>query len=132
MYKGCKVQLNGDGLGIASGHVFKTGTKSVQVAIAQGRVLFCMFCTHHNPVVTVVRCKFCLQMTLHAAATATPPGKFYSSYRCAVTQHQCTYGTGQGKHSLSTVQCCSAKQADTMLVPLQLHLWSFCLHTGVK
>jgi len=31
-----------------------------------------------------------------------------------------------------TVQCCSGKQAHSRLVPLQIHLWRFALHTGVQ
>jgi len=40
--------------------------------------------------------------------------------------------TGQGKIASLTVQCCSATQAHSMLVPLQLHLLRFALHTGVQ
>ena len=29
-------------------------------------------------------------------------------------------------------QCCYAKQPDSRLVSLQLHLWTFALHTGVQ
>ena len=37
-----------------------------------------------------------------------------------------------GQNSFPTVQCCSANQAQSMLVPLQLHLWRFALHTAVQ
>ncbi len=37
-----------------------------------------------------------------------------------------------GQNTFPAVQCCSAKQAHSSLVPLQLHLWTFALHTGVQ
>ena len=36
------------------------------------------------------------------------------------------------QNKLPTVQCCSANQAQSMLVSLQLHLWRFALHTAVQ
>jgi len=44
---------------------------------------------------------------------------------CAATPMHCS--TDQGQNSFPTVQGCSAIQAHSMLVPLQLHLWSFAL-----
>ncbi len=37
-----------------------------------------------------------------------------------------------GQNSCPTVRCCSANQAHSMLVSLQLHLWRFAFHTGVQ
>ncbi len=36
------------------------------------------------------------------------------------------------QNSFPAVLCSSAKQAHSMLVPLQLHLWRFALYTGVQ
>ena len=37
-----------------------------------------------------------------------------------------------GQNSFPAVQCCSAKQAHSVLVPLQVHLRRFAPHTGVQ
>jgi len=37
-----------------------------------------------------------------------------------------------GQDSFPTVLCCSAKQANSLLVPLQSHLWRFPLQTSVQ
>ena len=39
--------------------------------------------------------------------------------------------TAFGKMPLPPARCCCAKQADSKLVLLQIHLWGFALHTGV-
>ena len=67
----------------------------------------------------------------HAYATGTTPVEICCSYRCAVMQHQSTAALA-GQKRLPTVHCCSAKQADSMLMPLESHLWRFALHTGVQ
>ena len=67
----------------------------------------------------------------HACATAVTPMEICSSYRGAVMQHQSTAALA-GQKRLPTVHCCSAKQADSMLMPLESHLWRFALHTGVQ
>ena len=40
--------------------------------------------------------------------------------------------TAFGKVQLPPARCCCAKQADSRLVPLQIHLWRFALQTGVQ
>ena len=40
--------------------------------------------------------------------------------------------TAFGKIQLPPAQCCCAKQADSRLVLLQIHLWRFALPTGVQ
>ena len=40
--------------------------------------------------------------------------------------------TAFGKIQLPPAQCCCAKQADSRLVLLQIHLWRFALDTGVQ
>ena len=67
----------------------------------------------------------------HACATAVTPMEICSSYRGAVMQHQSTAALA-GQKRLPTVHCCSAKQADSMLVPLESHLWRFAVHAGVQ
>ena len=64
-------------------------------------------------------------------STATTPMEICSSCRCAVTQQKCTAALIRANW-IPYVQCCSAKQAHSWLVSLQLHLWSFALHTGVQ
>ncbi len=56
-----------------------------------------------------------------ACVTATTPMKICCSCKCAVTHHQCTAALVWAK-CISTVNCCSAKQARNWLVSLQLHL----------
>ncbi len=63
--------------------------------------------------------------------TALTHMEICSSCRCAVTQHQCTVARFRANCS-PTVQCCSAKQAHRMIVPLHLHIWRFALHAGVQ
>ena len=46
------------------------------------------------------------------------------------TAEQCH--TAFGKVQLPPARCCGAKQADSRLVPLQLHLWRLALQTGVQ
>ena len=62
--------------------------------------------------------------------TAFLPREICSSYRFAVRQQKCTAALLQT--AFPTVQCCSANQAHSMLVSLQLHLWRFALRTGVQ
>ena len=59
------------------------------------------------------------------------PMKICFSCSCAVTQHQCT-ATLVLENALPTIQCSSARQPDSRLVPLQLHLWRFAFHTAVQ
>ena len=66
-----------------------------------------------------------------ACDTASPPKEIWSSYRFAVAQHQCS-ATRLLANSILTAQCCCAKQADSRLVTLQIHLRRFGLHTGVR
>ena len=63
--------------------------------------------------------------------TAITPMEICCSYRCAVTQQQCTAALGRST-GFPTVQSCSAKQAHSWFGSLQLHLWRFALHTGVQ
>jgi len=37
-----------------------------------------------------------------------------------------------GQNAFLTVQCRSAKQANSRLMKIQLHLWRSALHTGVQ
>jgi len=73
----------------------------------------------------------CTTGSQHACATAITPMEICTSYRCAVMQHQCTAEMVR-QNSFPAVQCSSAEQAHSMLVPLQIHLWRSALHTGVK
>ena len=63
--------------------------------------------------------------------TAITPMEICCSYRCAVTQQQCTAALGRST-GFPTVQSCSAKQAHSWFGSLQLHLWRFAVHTGVQ
>ncbi len=86
---------------------------------------------------TLVKCIYHCPVLLyktgsqHACATAISPVELCSLYRCAVMQHQSTAEMVR-PNSFPAVHCCSAQQAHSMLVPLQLHLWRFALHTGVQ
>ena len=64
----------------------------------------------------------CKTGTQHACATGVTPMEICCSYRCAVA----------GQKRLPTVHCCFAKQADSMFMPLESHLWRFAVHTGVQ
>ncbi len=57
----------------------------------------------------------------HACVTAITPMKVCCSHKCALIRHQCTASLVLA-NAFTTVQCCSAKQAHSMLVSLQLHL----------
>ncbi len=48
-----------------------------------------------------------------------------------MTQFQCTAALVKTK-CIPHCLCCSAKQADSILVSLQRHLWIFLQHTGVQ
>ena len=67
----------------------------------------------------------------HACATGITPMEICCSYRGAVMQHQSTAALA-GQKRLPTVHCCLAKQADSMFMPLESHLWRFAVHTGVQ
>ncbi len=56
----------------------------------------------------------CKTGSQHACATAITPMEICSSYRCAVIALQ----HWSGQNSFPTYQCCSVKQAHSMLVPL--------------
>ena len=64
----------------------------------------------------------CKTGTQHACATGVTPMEICCSYRCAVA----------GQKRLPTVHCCFAKQADSMFMPLESHLWRFAVHAGVQ
>ena len=59
------------------------------------------------------------------------PMELCSPYRCAVKQQKCTTALFKA-NALPTVQCCTANQAHSKFVSLQLHLWRFAFHTGVQ
>ncbi len=77
---------------------------------------------------SVLLCKTALQ---HACVTAVTPVNICSSYRCAVTQHQCTRALFKAT-CIPGVQCCSVKQPYSIPVSLQKQLWRFAFHTGVQ
>ena len=73
----------------------------------------------HSPMFS----RLCKTGSQQACVTAIPPMEIWLSYRCAVTQHQCT----SWQNASPTVQCCSAKQAHsrqcvTALTPMKI--WS--------
>ncbi len=73
----------------------------------------------HSPMFS----RLCKTGSQQACVTAIAPMEIWLSYRCAVTQHQCT----SGQNASPTVQCCSAKQAHsrhcvTALTPMKI--WS--------
>jgi len=80
------------------------------------------------PCCSVLLCKTGSQ---HARAAAITPMEICYLYRYAVMQHQSTAEMVR-PNSFPAVQCSSAKQDHSMLVPLQIHLWRFALHTGVQ
>ena len=64
-------------------------------------------------------------------ATAITPMEICSSYNCALMQHQSTAALVKAEQ-LSHCSVLLCKQAHSSLVPLQLHLWTSALHTGVQ
>ena len=81
-----------------------------------------------TPHCSVLLCKTGPQQACGAAVT---PMEICSSYRGAVKQHQSTAALA-GQKRLPTVHCCFAKQADSMFMPLESHLWRFAVHAGVQ
>ena len=79
----------------------------------------------YNPHYSVLLCKTGSQQ---ACVTAITSKEIWSSYRCAVSQLQHWFL----QDAIPTIQCCSAKQAHSRLVPPQSTLWRFALHTGVQ
>ncbi len=59
--------------------------------------------------------------------TANAPVEIWSPHRCAVMHHQSTAAMVRAK-KFPIVQCCSANQAHSMLLLLQVQLWRFALH----
>ena len=61
---------------------------------------------------------------------------FCKTHRCTVCHHQCTKTLvrtlSEKQNAFLTAFCFSAKQADSIVVSLQRHLWIFCKHTGVQ
>ena len=51
---------------------------------------------------------------------------------CAVSHSRNAVQHWSGQNAVTTVQCCSAKQAHSRLVQMHLHLWRSGLHTGVQ
>ena len=76
---------------------------------------------------SVVLCKTGSQQ---ACVTANTPVDICSSYRCAVSQQKRTAALVRAK-CIPTVQWCSAKQALSRLVSLQLYRGDLHLHRGV-
>ncbi len=56
---------------------------------------------------------------------ANTPRKNCSANKLAVTQHKSNAAL-PGQDACPIAQCCSAKQADSRMVSLQMHLWSIC------
>ena len=130
---------------------------SYRCAVTQNQCTAAVYRPKCTPHCSVLLCKTGLQQ---ACIIETTPMQICCSYRCAVTQHQCTAtlffakcpphsckmlsiqvcdvatpmhcNTGSGQNSFPAVKCCSGNQAHSMIVPLELHLWSVTLHTGVQ
>ena len=72
----------------------------------------------------------------HCSVTAKTPLDISQTHRCAVTQYQCTAALvrtlSEKQNAFLTAFCFSAKQADSIVVSLQRHLWIFLKHTGVQ
>ena len=62
-------------------------------------------------------------------ATAFTPMQRRPSYRCVITRHHSTAALFM--HAFG-VLCCCAKEADSILVPLHLHLSRLAIQTGVS
>ncbi len=86
-------------------------------------------CSGQNAFSTV-QCCSAKQAHSRQCVTAVTPMEVCFSYRCAVTQHQCTAALFRA-NAFSTVQCCSAEQTCSMPVSLQSHLRRFALHTNL-
>ena len=114
---------------------------SYMCAVTQHQCTAALFRAKCSPLCSVLLCKTSSQ---HACVTAIAPMKICCSYKCAVTQHQCSAALPRakciphcsvllcktsshlqhrsGQNVFPTVQCCSVKEAHSMLVALQLHL----------
>ena len=80
--------------------------------------------------IPTVQCCSAKEAHSRQCVSATTPMEMCTSYRCAVTQHQCTA-------TLFLAKCnphCSVlqKRLTAGSVSLQLHLLRFALHTGVQ
>ena len=87
-------------------------------------------CIPHCP---VLLCKTGWQ---HCSVTGKTPLDISQTHKCTVCHHQCTTTLvrtlSEKQNAFLTAFCCSAKQADSIVVSLQRHLWIFCKHTGVQ
>ena len=87
-------------------------------------------CIPHCP---VLLCKTGWQ---HCSVTGKTPLDILQTHRCAVSHHQCTTTLvrtlSEKQNAFLTAFCFSAKQADSIVVSLQRHLWIFLKHTGVQ
>ena len=72
----------------------------------------------------------------HCSVTAKTPLDILQTHRCTVSHHQCTTTLvrtlSEKQNAFLTAFCFSAKQADSIVVSLQRHLWIFLKHTDVQ
>ena len=72
----------------------------------------------------------------HCSVTAKTPLDILQTHRCTVSHHQCTTTLvrtlSEKQNAYLTAFCFSAKQADSIVLSLQRHLWIFLKHTGVQ
>ncbi len=81
-------------------------------------------CSGQNAFPTA-QCSSASQADTRLLSLQIHPMKVCSSYRFAVTQHQCTAALHKTK-CIPNAQCCSAKQADTRPLSLQIHPMKVC------
>ena len=88
-----------------------------------------------SPTLLLAKCSayrlvlLCKTGSQQAYDTANTLVEICSSYRCAVAHYHCSATLLSARCS---AYCCCAKQADSRLVTLQIHLWRFAPHTGVQ